>query len=226
MQGARWIAFGCLLTACSSTPPPPDWKLNAVSQIEHAQTQWLEGDSKSADLALSKARAEIARSGRVDLVARAQLAVCATHVASLDFSPCDGYQRVAVDAAAPEVAYSRFLAGDWAGLDARLLPAHYAALVGSKDDTAADRAVADITQPLPRLIAAGVLFRQTRSQPATFALAVDTASQQGWRRPLLAWLEVERQRALAAGDQDAAARAARRIELARTPQTATAAEPR
>ena len=35
---------------------------------------------------------------------------------------------------------------------------------------------------------ASVLFQGGRANPAAIALAVETASDQGWRRPLLAWL--------------------------------------
>jgi hypothetical protein len=42
---------------------------------------------------------------------------------------------------------------------------------------------------------------------------VDTASAQGWRRPLLAWLGLQQQRAQQAGDAEAVARLARRIAL-------------
>jgi hypothetical protein len=42
---------------------------------------------------------------------------------------------------------------------------------------------------------------------------MDTASAQGWRRPLLAWLNVQAQRAEQGGDSEEAARLRRRIAL-------------
>lgn len=208
------IAFAlALLAGCSSSPPPPDWKMNAVSLIEHFQTRWLEGESKTAELALEKSRGEIARSGRLDLLARAELAACATRIAALDFSACTGYQPLAADAAPTDVAYAQFLTGNWSGLDGKALPAHYAPLVNAKEDAAANRAAAEIKEPLPRLIAAALLFRANRAEPATLAAAVDTASERGWRRPLLAWLDIQLKRARAAGDQAAADHLQRRIDL-------------
>jgi len=44
-------------------------------------------------------------------------------------------------------------------------------------------------------------------------LAVDAASAQGWRRPLMAWLHVALARAQAAGQADEAARLQRRLAL-------------
>jgi len=218
MSTRALLASACVVTAillagCSGKPPPANWKMDAVSQLEHAQQSWLEGDGRAAELALGKARADIARSGRIDLLARAELAACAVRVASLDFSPCAGYERLAADAAAEERAYARFLAGDWQGLDAGLLPAHYADLIGAKEDAAARRALAEMQAPLPRLVAAALLFKTNRADPASLALAVDSASERGWRRPLLAWLEVSLRRAQAGADTDAAARIQRRIDL-------------
>lgn len=210
---ASWLAVALMLTACGGGPPPADWKMNAVSQLEHFQQRWLEGDSRTAELALTKTRAEIAKSGRPDLLARAELAACAAHVASLDFSACPGFDKLAVDAVAGDLAYARFLNGDWAGLDGKLLPAHYAALLGARDDAAANRSVADIKDPLPRLIAAALLFKAGRAEPASLGLAVETASERGWRRPLLAWLEVTLKRARTAGDSASAERIQRRIDL-------------
>ncbi|MBP9915156.1 MAG: hypothetical protein KBF24_02990 [Thiobacillaceae bacterium] len=202
-----------LLVGCSGGPPPADWKMNAVSLLESTQKRWLEGDTGAAELALAKTRTEIARSGRADLLARAELAACAARVASLDFAPCAAYDKLAADASAGDGAYARFLAGDWRGLDAKLLPAHYAPLLGTADDAAANKAVAGIKEPLPRLVAAALLLKTGRADPATLALAVDTASERGWRRPLLAWLEVELKRARDAGDSAAAGRIQRRIDL-------------
>ena len=213
MKAAFAVAALLLLAACSSAPPPPDWKMNAVSLIEHFQARWLEGDGKTADIALDKARGEIARTGRLDLLARAELAACATRAAALDFSPCAGYERLAGEAAANDIAYARFLAGDWSGLDSKALSAHYAGLVSAKDDAAANQAVAEIKEPLPRLIAAALLLKNNRAAPATLATAVDTASERGWRRPLLAWLQVQLKRAQAAADSSAAAHLQRRIDL-------------
>lgn len=211
----RILALGSLLllAACGSTPPPADWKMNAVSLLEHAQQRWLEGDSKASEPALAKARSEIAKSGRLDLLARAELTACATRIASLDFSPCAGFDKVAADASSADLAYARFLKGDWNGLDAAALPPHYADLLNAKDVASVNRATAGVAEPLPRLIAAALLLRVDRATPETLALALDTASERGWIRPLLAWLQVTRQRALAAGDTAAAALLHRRIDF-------------
>ena len=70
-----------------------------------------------------------------------------------------------------------------------------------------------IADPLSQLVAAAVIFRSGRASPALLQQAVDTASSQGWRRPLLAWLGVQLQVAEKGGDAEAAERLRRRIAL-------------
>jgi hypothetical protein len=68
-------------------------------------------------------------------------------------------------------------------------------------------------EPLAQLVAAGVLLQTGRADARVVEQAVDTASSQGWRRPLLAWLGVQQRLAEQAGDSAEAARIARRIDL-------------
>jgi len=56
-------------------------------------------------------------------------------------------------------------------------------------------------------------MRSGRIDPAAISGAIETASAQGWRRPLLAWLGVQAKRAEDAGDVETAARIRRRIAL-------------
>jgi hypothetical protein len=66
---------------------------------------------------------------------------------------------------------------------------------------------------LSKLVSFGVKMRNGRITPPEMASAVDIASAQGWRRPLLAWLGVQEKRAEAAGDRDSLERIRRRIAL-------------
>ncbi len=58
------------------------------------------------------------------------------------------------------------------------------------------------------------MMKAARLSPADIKLATETASAQGWRRPLLMWLGVAHKRAGEAGDTAEAARIQRRIDLA------------
>jgi hypothetical protein len=62
-------------------------------------------------------------------------------------------------------------------------------------------------------VTAAVQLKRGGIDPAGISAAVDIASAQGWRRPLLAWLGVQEKRAADAGDSETAARIRRRIDL-------------
>lgn len=215
---SRWRHFGALallgfLSACAGKPPPPDWKMNAQSALESYEKQYLDGNSRLAALNYERARAELARTGRPDLQSRAELIRCATEMAALVSEHCAVLGVPPADSWPAEHAYGAFLRGEWDKLSPADLPETYRPLLKAGSDTALESALAEIKDPLSRLIAAGVLFQQGRITPAGIATATLTASDQGWRRPLLAWLHVQRQRAEAAGDREAAASLQRRIDL-------------
>ncbi|MDP2415985.1 MAG: hypothetical protein Q8M33_00670 [Hydrogenophaga sp.] len=211
------LALG--LAACSNTPPPPDWQMNAKSSLERAADAWLSGHSAIEAVEFSRARNEVARTGQPERVARVELLRCATRVAALVFEPCTGFQALAQDAAPAEQAYARYLAGQSLAADTALLPeaqrplAQAEAPPPAQSQAALEAALARIQDPLSRLVAAGVLLQRGLASPAVAALAADTASAQGWRRPLLAWLKVQQARAQAGGAVDEAARIQRRIDL-------------
>lgn len=203
------------LTACGNTPPAPEWQMNAKSSAERATQAWLTGDTRVEAAEFARARSEVASTGRADLLARVELLRCAARVASLEVEPCKGFEALAADAAPAEQAYARYLAGRSLAADAALLPEpHHPLAAGS---AAPDAALAAITDPLSRLVAAGALFQRSQATPGVLVLAVDTASAQAWRRPLLAWLKVQQARAQAGGAADEVARIQRRIDTVLLP---------
>lgn len=172
---------------CAGGPPPSDWQLNSAGAIKRFQQHYLNGDTRLAETEFGHARAELSRTGRGDLLARAELVRCATRAASLEFDECPGFEALRSVAGPEEISYAAFLAGR------------------------GEHAASD--DPLSKLVAAGVLFRTTRISPAQIGAAAETASAQGWRRPLLAWLGVQAKRAEAAGNAEALRHIRRRIEL-------------
>ncbi len=198
------------LAACAGAPPAPEWQPRAHGAVRNFEAAYLGGQSRLAEQEFARARSALAATGRVDLVARAELVRCAAQVASLDFDDCPGFGPLAADVPAAERAYAAYLSGKaGSGVDLALLPAHHRAVAAGDGS-----ALAAIEDPFSRLIAAGVLFRAGRASPATIGVAVETASAQGWRRPLIAWLGVQARRAQEAGDREAEAAIRRRIGLA------------
>lgn len=203
------LALACLLAACASGPKPADWQLEAKGSMERSVAAYMEGNSRVELAELARARQQLSRTGRADLLATAELLHCATRVASLVFEPCAGFEALRQDATPAQLAYADYLRGQVTPASMALLPeVQRAAAAG---DAGAVKAIAD---PLSQLVAAGALLQTGRASPAVLAQAVDTASSQGWRRPLLAWLGVQAQRAEQGGDSEEAARLRRRIALA------------
>lgn len=204
-----------VLSGCASSPPVPDWQMNAHAAAQKAVEAYLSGKTRVEQLEWERARSEVARTGRPDLLARLELVRCAARIASLDTAPCEGFASLRIDAAAPERAYADYLAG-------RVLPPDEVALLPEpqrKVVAAGAAALPDLSDPLSRLVAAGVLLQSGRATPEVLATAAETASAQGWRRPLVGWLVLQAQRAKAAGDDEAAAALQRRITLVEQGET-------
>lgn len=210
------LAGATLLGACASQPPTPDWQANAFAALKGFTAAFLSGNSRLADAELARAKSEIARTGRADLMARAELTRCAVRVASLELDGCASYQPLAPEVPPQEQAYAAFLTGQWTTSNPALLPAQYRSWVSSAAAPPVAATASRLTtleDPLARLVAAGVLLQTQRLNSADIEVATETAASQGWRRPLLAWLGVQRQHADAAGDTATSARLQRRINL-------------
>jgi hypothetical protein len=214
------LAGTLLISACSSGPKPPDWQVEAKGAMERSVAAYLEGNSRVEAAELARARQQLSRTGRPDLLATAELLHCASRVASLVFEPCTGFEPLRQDALASQQAYADYLRGQISPSSILLLPeaqraaaAAATAGTGTGTGTGAVNAIQEISDPLSRLVAAGVLLQAGQASPAIIEQAIDTASAQGWRRPLLAWLGVQLQRVEQAGDMEQAARLRRRMAI-------------
>ena len=205
------LVLAVLLTACGNQPRQPDWLVNADGAQDRYERAYLSGRDRVATAEFTRLRSEVASTAQPGLVARAELTRCAVQVASLDFAPCVGFEAVRADAPEGERAYADFLEGRLDPARAKLLPQAYRGIAGGQGGAGAIRA---IENPLSRVIAAGVLLRTGRADPDVLQVAVDTASEQGWRRAVMAWLGAQAMRAEQAGALEEAARLRRRMQLA------------
>ncbi len=222
-----WLAMVSVAVcgiSCGNNPVQPDWQINAFGALGGYTSAYLAGNSVVADLEFARAKYEIASTGRPDLAARADLVRCAVHGASLVLDLCTGVAANA-DMALAERAYAQYLGGGGQPLGANqgrasieLLPEQHRAVAAAKDPAERLAALTAVADPLARLIAASVLLQQGNLPPEGVDLAVNAASAQGWRRPLLAWLGVQLKLAERAGDAEGKARIQRRIDLALSPQ--------
>lgn len=201
------ILVALLLAGCASQPAPPAWQADAKDALDGFTDDYLRGNTAAANAEFARARRETASTGQPALVAQVELVRCATLAANLEFDDCPGFAALAPDATAQQRAYAAYIGGRWEGLDTAALPEQHRPVVASGS-------LKGVADPLARLVAAGALFKAGRIAPADIEAATDTASEQGWRRPLLMWLGVAEQRAQAAGDTAALERIRRRIALA------------
>ncbi|HZP93382.1 MAG TPA: hypothetical protein VFB20_10940 [Burkholderiales bacterium] len=201
-----------LLAACAGSPQP-QWQTAAHDALADYQREYLAGNTSPAERRYERAKSAIASTGRLDLAARAALVRCGLGTAALDFDRCAGVAPLLADATAEDRAYAAFLDGRWDAPEIKSLAAPYRAIVAARDDAAQVKAMQSIEDPVSRLVAAGTLFRLARLSPDGVATAVDTASAEGLRRPLLAWLNVQLRLAQTAADPAAVATIRRRIEL-------------
>ena len=201
------LLAAAMLAACGNQPPVPDWQMGAHGAAERATAAYLAGNDRVAEQEWRRARAELARTGRPDGLAQVELLRCAAQTASLVAEPCTAFDALRPDASAAQAAYADYLAGRATAQQAALLPQ------AQRQAAAGAQAIAGIAEPLPRLVAAGAALRAAGATAATADLAIETASSQGWRRPLLAWLLLRASQARAAGDAPLAAALQRRMAI-------------
>ncbi len=210
------LLLASLLGACASGPTPPAWQADAKGALDRSTSAYLAGETRTSDAEMERARSTLASTGRADLLARAELMRCAARVASLVFEPCERFEALRADALAAERAYADHLAArPLAREDITRLPAAQQAAAGGEASLASVQSIED---PQARLIAVAVLFQSGKASPPMIDMATETASSQGWRRPLLAWLKVQVMRAEKAGAAAEVQRLQRRIALVEQPR--------
>ena len=226
-----WILAGLLsLTACgSSGPPVPDWKSDSVDFIERYKKHALLGENTLAERYFQQALRATGGAGRVSETGRLWLVHCATRRAILLDDDCSEYVDLAkVETSAEDRAYYQFVTLNWSELDASRLPAQYAGLV-KVDAARVNTQITTIEDPLSRLLAASLITLRGQADHATLVLAMETASTQGWRQPLLTYLKLLEKSALERGATNEQQNYAVRIRLIeealRKPTTKPPADP-
>lgn len=210
MRAAVFVLLAGGLSACGTRPPVPDWQVQAHGATERAVAAQLRGSARVAQAEWQRATAEVAATAQPERLARLELLRCAVEQAALQPQACADHALRWPQPALADAAYRRYLAGHPTLADVALLPpAHRAvarwmlATESSKDATSTQapvELVAAIDEPLARLVAASALLRRGPLSAQGIELAIDTASAQGWRQPLHAWLLLAVHQAQVAGD--------------------------
>ena len=206
-----------MICACGATTPIPVWKDNAYRQLDEYKTSFLTGKEASTEPHFIKARREIAAGNDLSLLTIAYLTKYALHTASLEsFDASEFAKLYRLEANPSDMAYCHFLKGNLSAVDLKVLPSRYQGVmkaVPGKDATLAAREIAAIDDPLSRLIACGVWVRYMPYDESILQIAIGTASTNGWRRPLWAYLDKLQTYYHERGDKSKAAAVKNRLEL-------------
>ncbi len=203
-----------LLQACGGGPKVPDWRKDSINLIEKYKRAELKGEVQRAERYFEQALEAAGSAGKIGETAQLHLIRCATRQASLDYEPCTGYLDHAKFGVNPEdEAYYRFLTNQQDKLDASKLPAQYRDFARNSDPAKIVASLQSISDPLSRLIAASLATASKQTDDAILNLAAETASEQGWRKPLLVYLKLLENRATVKNDKLEAEKLRTRIKL-------------
>jgi hypothetical protein len=191
MRKWPFIIILFLFCACGSKQVP-EWKDTSASQLENYKYSFLTDKESSAEPHFLKAKKAIARSNDLDLLGTAYLTRYAMSVSIFtDFDDTDFLQINKLQPNAKNFAYYNFIKGNFKAADYSLLPAHYSKLLKpaqDKDLTIAIKEINLIDDPVSRLVACGVWTKYLPFDDNLLIIAINTAAENGWARPLFAYL--------------------------------------
>lgn len=180
------------ICACGSTQQLPDWKDVAFRNFENYKTNFLNGKEGASEPHFNKAKQALSDGNDLNLLAKIYLTKDALHTAALE--EFDDSEFIHINNLQPNesnFAYYSFLKGSFAAVKDNLLPSNYSGFIKaarSKDMAKAAGEIKSISDPLSRLIACGILVKYLSYDEKILQSAINTSAENGWRRPLWAYL--------------------------------------
>jgi hypothetical protein len=179
--------------ACGATTSQiPEWKDTASRQLDSYKKNFLTGKEGVADVHFNRAKNAIASSNDLNLLAKAYLTKYALHTAVLeDFDGSDFIRINRLHPVAANFAYYNFLKGNFSIVEDNLLPTQYLSLIKparNKDLVKGLQEISSIDDPLSRLLACGIWVKYLPYDENILQLAINTSAEQGWKKPLWAYL--------------------------------------
>jgi len=171
----------------------PEWKDTSFRQLENYKVNFLTGKENVSEPHFDKAK-KAASGDNLDLnfLARIYLNKYALHIAALeDFDDSEFVRINKLHPLAPNFAYYNFLKGNFTVVEDNLLPSQYSSfiqLVRNKDLAKALQEIPSITDPLSRLIACGIWVKYLSYDENILQIAINASADNGWKRPLWAYL--------------------------------------
>jgi hypothetical protein len=190
MRKLSVIVIIFLICACSSKQIP-EWKDTSSKQLESYKHYFLTDKETTSDPHFFKAKKAIAGSNDLNLLGTAYLIRYALYIAVLEDFDDTAFLRIdKLQHNAANFAYYNFIKGNFTA-DNSLLPGHYSMLLKpaqNKDLVMAVRLIGSIEDPLSRLVACGVWVKYLPYDENILQVAINTAAENGWAKPLFAYL--------------------------------------
>ncbi|PIP08967.1 MAG: hypothetical protein COX51_01380 [Syntrophobacteraceae bacterium CG23_combo_of_CG06-09_8_20_14_all_50_8] len=193
MKKLSALVLCLLLTGCGASKPVPDWLNTSYNQLENYQKNYLSGTEKIAVVQFKGAINEIKKSGDLEILSKAYLIRMALQTATLENVNDDEYLKIdALQPSLPNRSFFAFLKGEINQVDDSLLPQHYRGFCKALRQSAGAESLQEIEKmedPLSQLIALGIIVRLRQDNEDVLKKAIDVASAQGWKKPLLVYLD-------------------------------------
>jgi len=170
----------------------PEWKDTFFRQLENYKVNFLAGKEDVSEPHFDKARKAVSGGNDLNFLARIYLNKYALHTAALEDFDNNEFVRInKLHPIASNYAYYNYLKGNFATVDDNLLPSQYSSfikLARNKDLAKAVQEIPSIDDPLSRLIACGIWVKYLPYDENILQIAINTSSDNGWKRPLWAYL--------------------------------------
>lgn len=189
------LLTGLLIFICacgSRSGQIPEWKDTAFTQLENYKKNFLMDKEDATEPHFAKAKKAVAGSNDLNLLARVYLTKYALHMAALeDFDDSEFIRIDKLQSIASNFAYYNFLKGNFTAVEDSLLPSNYGSFIKiakNKDLAKAVQEIPSIDDPLSRLIACGIWVKYLPYDENILQTAINTSADNGWKRPLWAYL--------------------------------------
>jgi hypothetical protein len=181
-----------IICACATTTQVPEWQETAFRDIENYKTSFLTGKESIAEVHFNRARVALSASNDLNLLAKAYLSKYALQTSVLEEFDESEFLRIdRLQSMPANLSYYNFLKGNFASVDERLLPAQYSKIIKSareKNLAQARKEITAIDDPVSRLVSCGVWIKHLPGDETILQTAINTAAENGWQKPLWAYL--------------------------------------
>ena len=191
MRKILFVLILFLICACGAKQIP-EWKSTSARQLENYKYYFLTDKESKSEPHFLQAKKAIARSNDFNLLGTVYLTRYALYISIVDnFDDSDFLRINKLQPNAENFSYYNFIKGNFHAADYNLLPAHYSKLLKpaqDKDFATAFREISSIDDPLSRLVACGVWVKYLPYDDNILQIAINTSADNGWGKPLFAYL--------------------------------------